>query len=129
MKLTMINREKTKHNVVVIILLLSMVNCFSVEAIEFNTDVLDSIDRNNIDLSRFKDSEYVMPGDYLLNIFLNNQKIGNEEQSILFYTNETDSNKTDICFPIQSIHKLGLTQNTQEKLKLGIKNNVQISAL
>lgn len=128
MKLTMINREKTKHNVVVIILLLSMVNCFSVEAIEFNTDVLDSIDRNNIDLSRFKDSEYVMPGDYLLNIFLNNQKIGNEEQSILFYTNETDSNKTDICFPIQSIHKLGLTQNTQEKLKLGIKNNVQISA-
>lgn len=117
MKLTMINREKTKHNVVVIILLLSMVNCFSVEAIEFNTDVLDSIDRNNIDLSRFKDSEYVMPGDYLLNIFLNNQKIGNEEQSILFYTNETDSNKTDICFPIQSIHKLGLTQNTQEKIK------------
>lgn len=96
----MINREKTKYKAVVIIPLLTMSYCFNSEAIEFNTDVLDSVDRSNIDLSRFKDSDYVMPGDYLLNIFLNNQKIENEEQSISFYANEIDPKKTDICFPV-----------------------------
>ncbi|MBC8654487.1 30S ribosomal protein S20, partial [Providencia vermicola] len=116
-ELAMINREKTKYKAVVIIPLLTMSYCFNSEAIEFNTDVLDSVDRSNIDLSRFKDSDYVMPGDYLLNIFLNNQKIENEEQSISFYANEIDPKKTDICFPVQLVNKLGLTQNTLEEVK------------
>nr|EIU9517358.1 fimbria/pilus outer membrane usher protein [Providencia rettgeri] len=106
-----------KYKAVVIIPLLTMSYCFNSEAIEFNTDVLDSVDRSNIDLSRFKDSDYVMPGDYLLNIFLNNQKIENEEQSISFYANEIDPKKTDICFPVQLVNKLGLTQNTLEEVK------------
>ncbi|MGP0841583.1 FimD/PapC N-terminal domain-containing protein, partial [Serratia sp. CY85266] len=40
-------------------------------ATEFNTDVLDIGERSKVDLSRFSDADYVMPGTYLLDIKIN----------------------------------------------------------
>ncbi|MDM4118500.1 FimD/PapC N-terminal domain-containing protein [Klebsiella oxytoca] len=37
-----------------------------VVAVEFNIDILDSEDRENIDLSRFSRAGYIMPGSYTL---------------------------------------------------------------
>ena len=39
--------------------------------VEFNTDVLDAADRDNIDLTRFATDNYVPPGEYLLDIKIN----------------------------------------------------------
>ncbi|MFM5466164.1 FimD/PapC N-terminal domain-containing protein [Aeromonas simiae] len=36
----------------------------TVKAVEFNIDLLDSIDRENIDLSQFSQAGYIMPGTY-----------------------------------------------------------------
>ncbi len=44
-------------------------------ATEFNTDVLSSIDRDNIDFSRFSKAGYIMPGVYDLYITVNGQAI------------------------------------------------------
>ena len=33
-------------------------------AVEFNTDVLDAADRNNIDFSRFSQARFILHGQY-----------------------------------------------------------------
>ncbi|WP_373196533.1 FimD/PapC N-terminal domain-containing protein, partial [Enterococcus faecium] len=40
-------------------------------AAEFNTDVLDLIDRSNIDLSQFARSGFILPGTYSMVVQLN----------------------------------------------------------
>ncbi|MBN6379174.1 hypothetical protein JZM21_32555, partial [Escherichia coli] len=42
-------------------------------AVDFNTDVLDAADRQNIDLSRFSQAGYIMPGQYQMEIMVNDQ--------------------------------------------------------
>ncbi|EOL9404040.1 FimD/PapC N-terminal domain-containing protein, partial [Escherichia coli] len=44
-------------------------------AVDFNTDVLDAADRQNIDFSRFSRAGYIMPGQYQMEIRVNDQDI------------------------------------------------------
>lgn len=51
----------------------------SAGGIEFNTDVLDVQDRENIDLTPFTQSGYIMPGEYLLDVKINNISISTQK--------------------------------------------------
>ncbi|NJQ21810.1 fimbria/pilus outer membrane usher protein [Pantoea sp. LS15] len=51
---------------------------------EFNTDVLDIQDRENMDLSQFSRAGYIMPGDYMLAIKVNGYSLG--EHTVLYRT-------------------------------------------
>lgn len=53
----------------------SSVYTSSTYAVDFNTDVLDVKDRNNIDFSRFSQENYILPGQYHLAVRLNEQLI------------------------------------------------------
>ena len=44
-------------------------------AVDFNTDVLDAADRQNIDFSRFSQAGYILPGQYQMEIMVNDQGI------------------------------------------------------
>lgn len=99
-------------------------------SVEFNTDVLDSADRNNIDLSRFTNADYVMPGEYLLNVYLNDQNIADREQNIPFYADKNTENKTNICFPSGLLERLGLTEDASDKVTFWHDNQcADLSAL
>ena len=52
-------------------------------ATEFNTDVLDIGERSKVDLSRFSDADYVMPGAYLLDIKINQKTL--PQRSIQYF--------------------------------------------
>ncbi len=54
----------------------------AVSAIDFNTDAMDANDKQNIDLSHFTNVGYIMPGEYRLEINVNNHRI--PEQVIAF---------------------------------------------
>lgn len=54
-----------------------------VVAVEFNIDILDSEDRENIDLSRFSRAGYIMPGTYTLSMRLNEHSISDQDVSFL----------------------------------------------
>ena len=41
---------------------ISVIGSGSVFAAEFNLDVLDAEDRGNVDLTRFSEKDYIMPG-------------------------------------------------------------------
>lgn len=59
--------------------------------VEFNTHLLDTENRNNVDLSAYSREGYVAPGEYILDIILNGKTI-KEQQIVNFYLNSDKSN-------------------------------------
>lgn len=91
----------------------------TVSAIEFNTDILDSEDRNNIDLSRFSQAGYIMPGTYIFGIRLNDRSI--TEQDITFremlHLGDTDTTPyVQACLTREQVDMLGLKEDARKKV-------------
>lgn len=93
-----------------------MVFSSKIMAIEFNTDLLDINDKNNIDFSRFSQAGYIMPGTYDLNIRLNNQIIFGNSYTINFFMNEKES-ISEVCITRDIIVKLGLKSSVLKGIK------------
>ncbi|HHL2558300.1 TPA: outer membrane usher protein [Yersinia enterocolitica] len=82
--------------------------------IQFNTDVLDTKDRANFDLSQFSQRGYIMPGNYNLLVSMNKQELS--EQPIVFYVSEKDTKKSEACLTPQLIELLALKEDSFKKL-------------
>ena len=77
-----VSRTKNKNNPLSdAFFLLCFYGCASTD-VEFNTDVLDAADRDNIDLTRFATDNYVPPGEYSLDIKINGQAVGQQRFAI-----------------------------------------------
>lgn len=63
----MLNIKKIRIFVALVI----SINSMCTHATEFNTDVLDAVDVENIDISQFSNVGYIMPGEYELSIIKN----------------------------------------------------------
>ncbi|WP_413507110.1 fimbria/pilus outer membrane usher protein [Serratia proteamaculans] len=74
--------------------------------IEFNTDVLDIQDRENLDLSQFSRAGYIMPGEYTLNVQVNGQSLS--EQKITFSAAESADVLPQACLPEALVMQFGL---------------------
>ncbi|OKP31387.1 outer membrane usher protein [Serratia fonticola] len=82
--------------------------------IQFNTDILDVKDRANIDLGQFSRSGYIMPGEYLLTVYVNKHQLS--EQSVTFYTSADKEQDTEACVTPEIVKLLGLKPATLDKL-------------
>ncbi|MBP6120841.1 outer membrane usher protein [Providencia heimbachae] len=82
--------------------------------IEFNTDVLDLEDKNNIDLSQFSRAGYIMPGVYNLTLKVNGEQMS--EIKVPYYTPENDPEASEACLSPELVNKLGLTSALLNKL-------------
>lgn len=91
---------------------------FGSHAVEFNTDILDAEDRNNIDLSRFSSAGYIMPGTYSMGLQLNGQKIA--QQDVLFreFPAAGPDEKHDVraCLTQEQVAMLGLKPDALAKV-------------
>ncbi|AMW81703.1 outer membrane usher protein [Pseudomonas yamanorum] len=83
--------------------------------IEFNTDVLDLIDRSNIDLSQFARSGFILPGTYSMVVQLNTQPIS--EQSVAFFHPDDDPKGSAPCLSRELVEQLGLKASGADQLK------------
>ncbi|KFK96797.1 MULTISPECIES: fimbria/pilus outer membrane usher protein [unclassified Serratia (in: enterobacteria)] len=90
-------------------------------AVEFNTDILDTEDKQNIDLSRFAVSGYVMPGPYQLVININQRDF--PEQTVNFTPRDDNPNSSEPCLSENVVALLGLKQNIAEKITYGHQNH------
>ncbi|HIE4390638.1 TPA: outer membrane usher protein [Serratia liquefaciens] len=86
----------------------------SAEEVQFNTDVLDVKDRDNIDLGQFSRGGYIMPGDYMMLTRINKQEL--PEQSVIFYQTENDANDSAACISPAMVEQFGLKPDMKEKL-------------
>lgn len=77
---------------------------------EFNTDILSAEDRNNIDLSRFSQAGYIMPGTYVLGLQINGQKISDQEIIFREMSASGNGSEPDIraCLTREQVSMLGL---------------------
>lgn len=89
----------------------------AVYASEFNTDILDADDLQNVDLSQFSVAGYVPPGDYILTLFTNGQRLG-APQGVTVFPKETAPDGSSVCIPADSLDLFGLTPESKEKITL-----------
>lgn len=81
-------------------------------AVEFNWEMLSAEDKANIDTSRFSDTNYVVPGRYLLNISVNGHTFN--EYTVYFYD---DEGKSKACLPEDIAPYFLLKENMRRDIK------------
>ncbi|CAI0696989.1 Outer membrane usher protein papC precursor [Serratia quinivorans] len=86
----------------------------SAEEVQFNIDVLDVKDRENIDLGQFANGGYIMPGDYMMLVRINKQEL--PEQNIAFYAPDNDAKGSEACISPELVEQFGLKPEMTEKL-------------
>lgn len=84
------------------------------EDFQFNLDVLDVADRENIDLDKFSRRGYIMPGDYSMAVYINKQEL--PEHPISFYSSDADGKDSEACLGPRLVGMLGLKVEVEEKL-------------
>ncbi|MFO6428249.1 FimD/PapC N-terminal domain-containing protein [Escherichia coli] len=90
-------------------------------AVDFNTDVLDAADRQNIDFSRFSQAGYILPGQYQMEIMVNDQGISPSAFPVTFLeppVSGQDGKKPlpQACLTPEMVSRMGLTEASQEKV-------------
>ncbi|HEI8864691.1 TPA: fimbria/pilus outer membrane usher protein [Serratia odorifera] len=86
-----------------------------VEAVtEFNTDVLDVNERSRIDLSNFANDGYVLPGDYLLDVKINNTILN--QRTIRYLSDPQSKNDSRLCLPPDLIKMMALKKEASDKV-------------
>lgn len=86
----------------------------SAQEVEFNIDVIDIKDRENIDLGQFSRGAYIMPGDYTMLVRINRQEL--PEQSVVFYPSEQDAKESVACLSPTLVDQFGLKPDVIKKL-------------
>lgn len=93
------------------ILMVSML-CFSKVSysVEFNTDILDSTDKANIDVSRFKNPNFILPGTYFFNIIINSTQLTQSAAPIKIIGSDNDDSVSNVCIDKSYVNSLGLKE-------------------
>lgn len=86
------------------------------EAVEFNTNIIDAKDRDNIDLSRFEVDDYTPAGHYLLDILINGRLL--PERFLITYLPIEGGKSTRLCLSPELVDLLGLSPAVRESLTL-----------
>lgn len=87
---------------------------YAADDIQFNTDILDVNDRQNIDLSQFSRGGYIMPGTYGMVVHINKNDL--PEQQIPFLRPEDDPNGSRACINKALVEQLGLKESVIKDL-------------
>ncbi len=96
--------------------------CDQAQAVDFNTDVLDAADRKNIDIGRFSQAGYIMPGQYQMQVMVNDQSISPSAFTVSVEEPAVNSAASDkkalpqACLTTEMVDKMGLTTASREKV-------------
>lgn len=109
-----------KFNIYSYIIVTSFVSSISslAYAVEFNTDMLDTEDTQNIDFSQFSQAGFIMPGIYHLTLKVNNESMGSAQDITVIAPQSQNNNLFDtVCVPVTILDRLGLTQDAIKLIK------------
>lgn len=119
----MVGVAKKKYSIVNCISCVLIFYLYGVPAysVEFNTDILDAVDKENIDISRFSNSGYIIPGRYFLDVLVNGQRISSvsfplDFLEIPFSNTNEETSLPQACLTPEIVSKMGLTEASQRKV-------------
>ncbi|WP_246501299.1 fimbria/pilus outer membrane usher protein [Providencia huaxiensis] len=102
-------------------ILFSIALAFSVSgianAVEFNMNIIDAKDRDNIDLSQFSNPDFIPAGEYLTDITLNGRKLSG--QYLIKFIEESKDTST-LCITPEMVNIFALKKKVKEEL---LQNN------
>ncbi len=84
--------------------------------IEFNADILDLKDKQNIDLSDFSRAGYIMPGRYEFVVRINNNELP-DIYNINYVVPADDPKGSEPCLPPELVRQLGLKPEWLDKIR------------
>lgn len=87
---------------------------WAADVIQFNTDVLDLEDKNNIDLNQFSRAGHIMPGTYAFTLKVNDEQL--PEVKVPFYVPNDDPEGSVPCLSPEVVAQFGLTPSVQKEL-------------
>lgn len=96
-------------------LMMPVMKSWADDEIQFNTDVLDTQDKNNIDLSHFSRRGYVMPGDYTFTIMVNKDIL--REEQIMVYAEGENGKESLICLTPDQLSRFNLKTSVMDDLR------------
>ena len=121
----MVKTYKNKHHITLKMVKLSVLAisiffgvrqlAMAADDIQFNTDVLDVKDKENIDLSQFSRRGYIMPGNYTFKIKINQNELN--EQDIAIYSSETNNGESKPCLPAGLVRQFGFKDEYLKKIE------------
>ena len=86
------------------------------ETVEFNIDALDLADRDNIDLSRFSEENYVPAATYLLDVKINGRSY--RQEKITYIVSPDNKEKTLACLRPDMIKALALKPKAEKLVRV-----------
>lgn len=84
------------------------------EEFQFNTDVLDVKDRENLDLGVFASANFIMPGQYSLMVHVNNEALA--EFTVDYVLADDDPKSSIACLSPALVNELGLKERVAKAL-------------
>lgn len=84
------------------------------EEFQFNTDVLDIKDRENLDLGVFASANFIMPGHYSMTVNVNGHTL--TEFPVDYISAEADTKSSVACLSPAVVEQLGLKQKVTRSL-------------
>ncbi|HHQ4759529.1 TPA: fimbria/pilus outer membrane usher protein [Aeromonas hydrophila] len=78
-----------------------------VSAVEFNTDLIDALDKESIDFEHFKSAGYIVPGQYKMQMQVNSRALGEFEVRYL----ATNDGNSAVCFSQRQLEAIGLKED------------------
>ncbi|MGN7510478.1 fimbria/pilus outer membrane usher protein [Aeromonas salmonicida] len=96
-----------KHSLAILFYLFTftiLAECSYAGDIEFNTDLLDVKDKESINSGAFKKVGYIFPGEYTMQVVINDNAIG--ERKIIF--KEQPESVTSLCVTVELANEFGL---------------------
>lgn len=107
--------RRSPLSVLILGLMLSATRTWADDEIQFNTDVLDTQDKSNIDLSHFSRRGYVMPGEYTFSIIVNKDIL--REEQIVVYPDGENGQDSLICLTPEQISRFNLKTSVIDDLR------------
>ncbi|HBT4732668.1 TPA: outer membrane usher protein [Klebsiella quasipneumoniae subsp. similipneumoniae] len=107
--------RRTTLSLIILGLMFSSARTWADDEIQFNTDVLDTQDKSNIDLSHFSRRGYVMPGDYTFSIMVNKDIL--REEQIVVYPDGENGQDSLICLTPDQLSRFNLKASVMDDLR------------
>lgn len=104
-----------KANKILFSILLALGVSGVANAVEFNMDIIDAKDRDNIDLSQFSNPDFIAPGDYLTDITLNGRKLSGQ---YLIKFIEENKGTSSLCITPEMVQLFALKTKIGDELLL-----------
>ncbi|WP_275076734.1 fimbria/pilus outer membrane usher protein [Providencia rettgeri] len=100
----------SQYNIVTLILLSLFASSLKADELQYNLDFLDAKERKNVDMTRLTNPNFITPGDYVLNVYVNGKPLSDGEK--INYNSESIP-----CISAKLVELIGLHEKALSSLQ------------